>query len=163
MFLMLNPSAANASCDDPTMALPLANLARPQAAACDPLPPLSGTSPKSAPSGEADAGGAPVGSILSNRIGAACQLTQGVAIEKSAAKLAAFERALLGCEEVMECYLMTGAFDYIVRLVASDMAGIERFVMTRLATIDGVRDVITSITLRRVQYKTVLPVREGGE
>jgi DNA-binding Lrp family transcriptional regulator len=90
-------------------------------------------------------------------------LTQGVAIEKSAAKLAAFERALLGCEEVMECYLMTGAFDYIVRVVASDMAGIERFVMTRLATIDGVRDVSTSITLRRVQYKTVLPVREGGE
>jgi DNA-binding Lrp family transcriptional regulator len=86
-----------------------------------------------------------------------------VAIEKSAAKLAAFERALLGCEEVMECYLMTGAFDYIVRVVASDMAGIERFVMTRLATIEGVRDVSTSITLRRVQYKTVLPVREGGE
>ncbi|MFM0633132.1 Lrp/AsnC ligand binding domain-containing protein, partial [Paraburkholderia xenovorans] len=41
---------------------------------------------------------------------------------------------------------MTGAFDYIVRVVASDMAGIERFVMTRLATIDGVRDVSTSIT-----------------
>jgi Lrp/AsnC family leucine-responsive transcriptional regulator len=86
-----------------------------------------------------------------------------VAIEKSAAKLAAFERTLRSCEEVMECYLMTGAFDYIVRVVASDMAGIERFVMTRLATIEGVRDVSTSITLRRVQYKTVLPVREGGE
>lgn len=86
-----------------------------------------------------------------------------VAIEKSAGKLAGFERALLGCEEVMECYLMTGAFDYIVRVVASDMAGIERFVMTRLATIEGVRDVSTSITLRRVQYKTVLPVRESGE
>jgi len=81
-----------------------------------------------------------------------------VAIEKSAEKLAAFERAILSCEEVMECYLMTGAFDYMVRVVASDMAGIERFVMTRLATIAGVRDVSTSITLRRVQYKTVLPV-----
>jgi hypothetical protein len=33
--------------------------------------------------------------------------------------------------------------------------------MTRLATIAGVRDVNTSITLRRVQYKTLLPVREG--
>src|SRR6202022_3152210 len=52
-------------------------------------------------------------------------------------KLAAFERTLRSCEEVMECYLMTGAFDYIVRVVASDMAGIERFVMTRLATIEG--------------------------
>jgi DNA-binding Lrp family transcriptional regulator len=50
----------------------------------------------------------------------------------------------------------------MVRVVASDMAGIERFVMTRLAAIDGVRDVSTSITLRRVQYKTVLPVRPGG-
>jgi hypothetical protein len=50
----------------------------------------------------------------------------------------------------------------MVRVVASDIAGIERFVMTRLAAIDGVRDVSTSITLRRVQYKTVLPVRPGG-
>jgi DNA-binding Lrp family transcriptional regulator len=82
-----------------------------------------------------------------------------VAIEKSADKLASFERAILGCEEVMECYLMTGAFDYMVRVVANDISGIERFVMTRLATIDGVRDVSTSITLRRVQYKTELPVR----
>src|ERR1700692_3363774 len=60
-----------------------------------------------------------------------------VAIEKSAAKLAAFERALQGCEEVMECYLMTGAFDYMVRVVASDMAGIERFVMTRPPALGG--------------------------
>jgi Lrp/AsnC family leucine-responsive transcriptional regulator len=74
-----------------------------------------------------------------------------------------FERALLSCEEVMECYLMTGAFDYIVRVVASDMAGTERFVMTWLATIEGVRDPSTSITLRRVHYKTVLPVHESGE
>ncbi len=86
-----------------------------------------------------------------------------VAIEKSAEKLASFERAILSCEEVMECYLMTGVFDYIVRVVASGISGIERFVMTRLATIEGVRDVSTSMTLRRVQYKTVLPIRPGGE
>jgi Lrp/AsnC family leucine-responsive transcriptional regulator len=86
-----------------------------------------------------------------------------VAIEKSAAKLAAFERALLGCEEVMECYLMTGAFDYIGVWWPATWREFERFVMTRLAAIEGVRDVSTSITLRRVQYKTVLPVREGGE
>jgi DNA-binding Lrp family transcriptional regulator len=86
-----------------------------------------------------------------------------VAIEKSAAKRAAFERALLGCEEVMECYLMTGAFDYIGVWWPATWREFERFVMTRLAAIEGVRDVSTSITLRRVQYKTVLPVREGGE
>jgi Lrp/AsnC family leucine-responsive transcriptional regulator len=84
-----------------------------------------------------------------------------VALEKSAKNYADFERTILSCEEVMECYLMTGAFDYVVRVVASDMTGIERFVMTRLATIGGVRDVSTSITLRRIKYKTLLPVREG--
>src|ERR1700737_2869431 len=84
-----------------------------------------------------------------------------VALEKSAKNYADFERTILSCEEVMECYLMTGAFDYVVRVVASDMTGIERFVMTRLATFGSVRDVSTSITLRRVQYKTLLPVREG--
>jgi Lrp/AsnC family transcriptional regulator, leucine-responsive regulatory protein len=33
----------------------------------------------------------------------------------------------------------------------------------RLATIEGVRDVSTSITMRRVQYKTILPVKPAGE
>jgi Lrp/AsnC family leucine-responsive transcriptional regulator len=97
--------------------------------------------------------------LSQEKVGLPVSAYVSVALEKSAGKLAAFERAILGCEEVMECYLMTGVFDYIVRVVASDMAGIERFVMTRLATIDGVRDVSTSITLRRVQYKTILPVR----
>ena len=60
-----------------------------------------------------------------------------VAIEKSAAKLAAFERALLGCEEVMECYLMTGAFDYIVRLVASDMAGTQELFASLRGEVSG--------------------------
>ncbi|MBN3751547.1 Lrp/AsnC family transcriptional regulator [Paraburkholderia sp. Tr-20389] len=82
-----------------------------------------------------------------------------VALEKSAETLAGFERAIASCEEVMECYLMTGQFDYMIRVVANDISGIERFVVMRLSTIEGVRDVSTSITLRRVQYKTELPVR----
>ncbi|AEA62973.1 AsnC family transcriptional regulator [Burkholderia gladioli] len=82
-----------------------------------------------------------------------------VAVEKSADTLAAFERVIRGCDEVMECYLMTGAYDYMIRVVANDIPGIERFVMSRLATIEGVRDVSTAITLRRVQYKTGLPVK----
>jgi len=41
----------------------------------------------------------------------------------------------------MECYLMTGALDYSVRVMASEMAGVERFVMTQFATIAGVWDV----------------------
>lgn len=87
-----------------------------------------------------------------------------VAIEKkSEAKLAAFERAIANCDEVMECYLMTGAFDYMLRVVAHDIAGIERFVMSKLTKIDGVRDINTSVALRRVEYKTALPIRVQDE
>jgi Lrp/AsnC family transcriptional regulator, leucine-responsive regulatory protein len=83
-----------------------------------------------------------------------------VAIEKkSETKLAAFERAIANFDEVMECYLMTGAFDYMLRVVAQDIAGIERFVMSKLTKIDGVRDIHTSVALRRVEYKTALPIR----
>ena len=87
-----------------------------------------------------------------------------VAIEKkSEARLAAFERAIANLDEVMECYLMTGAFDYMLRVVAADIAGIERFVMTRLTKVDGVRDIHTSVARRRVEYKTALPLRIRDE
>ncbi|WP_176053165.1 Lrp/AsnC family transcriptional regulator [Paraburkholderia caribensis] len=79
--------------------------------------------------------------------------------KKSAPLLKTFEQEIGNFEEVMECYLMTGAFDYMLRVVAPDIAGLERFVMEKLAKIDGVKDINTSIALRRVQYKTTLPVR----
>ncbi len=84
-----------------------------------------------------------------------------VAIEKKTeARLARFEAAIAKLDEVMECNLMTGSFDYMLRVVAADIAGIERFVMTQLTTIEGVSDISTSLALRRVVYKTALPVRE---
>ncbi|QYY33904.1 MULTISPECIES: Lrp/AsnC family transcriptional regulator [Cupriavidus] len=84
-----------------------------------------------------------------------------VAIEKKTEeRLARFEAAIAKLDEVMECYLMTGSFDYMLRVVSADIAGIERFVMTQLTTIDGVSDISTSLALRRVVYKTALPVRE---
>jgi Lrp/AsnC family leucine-responsive transcriptional regulator len=80
--------------------------------------------------------------------------------KKSATLLAAFEREVNTFEEVMECYIMTGSFDYMLRVVAAEISGIERFVMEKLVKVEGVRDINTSIALRRVQYKTALPVRE---
>src|SRR5260370_38195079 len=48
-----------------------------------------------------------------------------VALEKSAEKIAAFERAILSCEELMECYLMTGPFTDVLREGAADMPALE--------------------------------------
>lgn len=83
--------------------------------------------------------------------------------KKSASLLKKFEQEISKFEEVMECYLMTGAFDYMLRIVAPDIAGLERFVVGKLSKMDGVKDINTSIALRRVHYKTTLPVRARDE
>ena len=83
-----------------------------------------------------------------------------VAIEKSAAKLAAFERAILSCEEVMECYLMTGDSDYLLRDVVPDIVALQNFIVGRLTKTRGVANIRSSFALKQVKYKTALPLEE---
>jgi DNA-binding Lrp family transcriptional regulator len=73
--------------------------------------------------------------------------------------LAAFEEAVRGIPEVMECYLMSGEFDYLIRVVVSDMADFERIHKTELTRLPGVARVNSSFAIRTVQRKTELPLR----
>jgi Lrp/AsnC family transcriptional regulator, leucine-responsive regulatory protein len=68
-----------------------------------------------------------------------------------------FEQAVGNCEEVMECYLMTGDSDYLLRVVVQDMPSLESFIVDRLAKIDGVANIRSSFALKQVRYKTALP------
>ena len=72
--------------------------------------------------------------------------------------LAAFERAVAGVPEVMECYVMSGASDYLLRVVAPDLGAYEEFLRTRLTRIPGVRGVESAFALKRVVYRTNLPL-----
>ena len=74
-------------------------------------------------------------------------------------ELAAFEAAVRDIPEVMECYLMTGEFDYLLRLVVSDMADFERIHRDALTRLPGVARVNSSVAIRTVQRKTELPLR----
>ena len=74
-------------------------------------------------------------------------------------ELAAFEDAVRNIPEVMECYLMTGEFDYLLRVVVSDMADFERLHRDALTRLPGVARVNSSVTIRTVQKKTELPLR----
>ena len=74
-------------------------------------------------------------------------------------ELAAFEAAVRDIPEVMECYLMTGEFDYLLRLVVSDMADFERLHRDALTRLPGVARVNSSVAIRTVQRKTELPLR----
>jgi len=73
-------------------------------------------------------------------------------------ELAAFEGAVRNIPEVMECYLMTGEFDYLLRVVVSDMADFERIHRDSLTRLPGVARVNSSVTIRTVQKKTELPL-----
>jgi Lrp/AsnC family leucine-responsive transcriptional regulator len=75
--------------------------------------------------------------------------------------LAQFEQAVGGLAEVMECYMMSGASDYLLRVVAPDLGAYEAFLRTKLARIPGVRGVESAFALKRVVYRTNLPLRRS--
>ncbi len=74
-------------------------------------------------------------------------------------ELAAFEEAVRSIPEVMECYLMTGEFDYLLRVVVRDMADFERLHKESLTRLPGVARVNSSVAIRTVQKTTELPLR----
>ena len=76
--------------------------------------------------------------------------------------LEAFEAAIAQLPEVMECMLMTGASDYLLRIVASDLGAYEEFLRTRLTRLPGVRGVRSAFALKRVIYRTNLPIKRPG-
>ena len=74
------------------------------------------------------------------------------------ADLQAFEAAVQKVPEVMECYLMTGEHDYLVRVVAADTADFERIHSQKLTRLPGVARVHSSLALRTVRKSRELPI-----
>jgi len=74
--------------------------------------------------------------------------------------LARFEQRIAEHDEVMECYLMTGDSDYLIRVVVSDMGALERFILDQLTPIPDVEKIRSSFALKQVRYKTALPLLE---
>ena len=69
-----------------------------------------------------------------------------------------FERVILARPEVMECYLMTGDADYLLRVVCADLAAYKRFVLDHLTKVPGVSSIRSSFALKQVKYSTALPL-----
>ena len=78
--------------------------------------------------------------------------------------LEVFEAAIARYPEVMECYLMTGDADYLLRVVAPDLNALQQFIVGRLTKTRGVANIRSSFALKQVKYKTTLPadVLNGG-
>lgn len=72
--------------------------------------------------------------------------------------LDAFENAVRRLPEVMECYLMSGEYDYLLRVVVADTADYERIHREHITRLPGVLRVRSSFALRTVTKKTALPI-----
>ena len=58
----------------------------------------------------------------------------------------------------MECYLMTGNSDYLLRVVGRDLKSLQSFITDKLAATPNVANLRSSIALKQVKYKTALPI-----
>ena len=69
-----------------------------------------------------------------------------------------FEEAIRRWPEVVECYLMTGTRDYLLRVVARDLTDYERFLKQTLTRLDGVASIESSFALAQVKHSSALPI-----
>ena len=74
------------------------------------------------------------------------------------ANLERFEKAISGWPEVIECHLMTGDADYLLRVVAPDLDAYHRFLMESLTRVEGVASIKSSFALKQTKYGEALPL-----
>ncbi|MGH1414354.1 MAG: Lrp/AsnC family transcriptional regulator [Pelagimonas sp.] len=70
-----------------------------------------------------------------------------------------FTKRIARFEEVVECQLMTGSPDILMRVVVADLEAFDRFLQTRLMTVPNVRNMRSSFTLRTLSRRAALPMR----
>jgi Lrp/AsnC family leucine-responsive transcriptional regulator len=73
-------------------------------------------------------------------------------------ELQRFSEAVAKWPEVLECYLMTGQADYLLRVVARDLPHYEQFLKTKLTRLEGVRSIESSFALGQVKYTNAIPL-----
>ncbi|NDE02876.1 MAG: Lrp/AsnC family transcriptional regulator, partial [Gammaproteobacteria bacterium] len=72
--------------------------------------------------------------------------------------LNAFETTVSAFPQVMECYLMTGDADYLLRVVVANLEALQRFIVDELTRIPGIASIRSSFALKQVKYETALPI-----
>lgn len=93
------------------------------------------------------------------RVGLPVSIFISIKLDKQAEnEIDRFEREVKKYPEVMECYLMTGSRDYLLRVVAADVEAYERFLKQKLTRVKGVASIESSFALNQVKYTNVLPI-----
>ena len=72
--------------------------------------------------------------------------------------LSAFADAVKAYPEVMDCYVLLGTTDFLLRIVAEDIKAYERFFFEELSQLPGIQEITSSIVLSDIKHSTALPV-----
>ncbi|MBK6596647.1 MAG: Lrp/AsnC family transcriptional regulator [Proteobacteria bacterium] len=82
-----------------------------------------------------------------------------VSLEKQVERaLESFESAVKRYPQVLECYLMTGDSDYLLRVAVPDVQALQAFIINELTRIAGVANIRSSFALKQVKFETALPI-----
>lgn len=74
------------------------------------------------------------------------------------ANLAFFAETIRAMPEVVECHVLMGAADFLLKVVTRDIHAYERFFFEKLSVLDGVQDVTSSVALREIKPPSGLPI-----
>lgn len=72
--------------------------------------------------------------------------------------LADFAKAVQSYPEVLECYVLMGPVDFLLRIVTEDMEAYERFFFDRLSNLPGVQEINSTVALSEIKSTTALPL-----
>lgn len=101
--------------------------------------------------------------LNSKRLGLRLNVFIQVSLEKQREEaLARFQEIIQLRPEVMECYLMTGDSDYLLRVLVRDIDDLEGFILNSLTKVPGISNIRSSIALKQVQYKTAVALPADG-
>jgi Lrp/AsnC family leucine-responsive transcriptional regulator len=72
------------------------------------------------------------------------------------------EKAIRRFPEILECYTISGDFDYLVKVVANDLKSLSNFLTDRLMQVPGVAGVRSMVCLEEIKPASALPVAYAG-
>lgn len=78
------------------------------------------------------------------------------------ANLDEFSEAVRAFPEVLDCYVMMGSIDFLLRIVAKDIESYERFFFEKLSQLPGVQEINSLVALSEIKSTTVLPLEQAA-
>ena len=92
---------------------------------------------------------------LGRSVNVLCQVRM---VRQSVEARADFEAFIQSREEIVECYSMSGEWDYLLRIAVKDVADYDRFIMRGVLAHPSVANAASNFALRQVKYTTEIPV-----